>query len=105
MSDVMKKFRVTIHEVADGLECFRFKCSKVMSFEKYIAQNQYLRGLITVVLFQRRRNRNDESAASFHSFSYRYHDGTHLDGSSQDVSVCCKDIISLHDDKKRRVQN
>lgn len=117
MSDVMKKLRATTHEVGDDCKCFRFKCFEVVSSEErqriitnfnqlgeYNAQNQYLSGLITVVPVQRRRNRKDESEASFHSSSYCYRVRAHVDGTLQDVSVCHKAFISLHGITNRRVQ-
>lgn len=117
MSDVMKKLRATTHEIGEDCKCFRFKCFEVVSPEErqriisnfnqlgeYNAQNQYLSGLISVVPVQRRRNRKDDSEASFHCSSYCYRVRAHVGGILQDVNVCHKAFLSLHGISNSRVQ-
>lgn len=70
MMDVMKKMRVSSHEIGKDCMCKRYKCfenvsveernriiKEFNSYETYDKQSEYLGGLITVLPVQRRRNR------------------------------------------------
>ncbi|KAL1508909.1 hypothetical protein ABEB36_003729 [Hypothenemus hampei] len=73
MDDVMKKLRLSLHEISEEWQCKRLKCFENIregsckyiiqyfnSLKTYDAQNAYLFGLMTVSPVRTRRPRVDE---------------------------------------------
>lgn len=117
MTDVMKKFRLSSHEIGKDCMSKRYKCFENMSVEKrniiikefnsyetYDKQSEYLGGLITVLLIQRRRNRKPHISANFNNCSYAYRVRVNVDGYVQNVPVCYEAFKSIHGISAKRVQ-
>lgn len=118
--DVMKKLRLSSHELGAPCNCLRFKCFEVInennrkniiqyfnSLSSVSEQNLYLSGLINVYNVQRRRSRKLEDDASFHTAAYSYKvkvKDEENNNSMKDVSVCFKAFISLHGITKGKIE-
>lgn len=118
IQDVMKRLRLSTHELGPPCNCTRFKCFEQLSevnlqeilryfnsFGSVYEQNLYLCGLITVHNVQRRRNRNDESEANFHQASYSYKVRVKREDSMKDIPVCYKAFVSIHGITKGKVEH
>ncbi|KAK9736084.1 hypothetical protein QE152_g12767 [Popillia japonica] len=85
MSDVMKKMRLQSHEQGPPWNCTRLKCHEAINKEERKSvlqkfynlstndeQNAYLCELITIIPVQRRRSRQTEEEAKFHTTAFSY---------------------------------
>ncbi|KAE9521557.1 hypothetical protein AGLY_018021 [Aphis glycines] len=94
----MKKLRATSNEVESDYHCKRHKCFDVISPEernriikdfnnlvKYNRQNEYLRGLITILPAVHRRIRKDTNEATFNDSSYSYRLRSYINGVLQNI--------------------
>jgi len=119
LSDVGKKFNLSSHEAGKDCKCFHFKCFEIINetdrakllrhfneLKSHDEQNNYLAGLITILLLlyrQNRRPRLGEGAAKRDS-SFAYRVRIHDDVVNKpDVPVCAKAFCALHGITKNKL--
>ncbi|XP_072383777.1 uncharacterized protein [Diabrotica undecimpunctata] len=118
LQDVMKKLRLSSHEMGPPCHCKRLKCFDVLNdlernsilsdFNNMTSideQNSYLCGLISVVPVQRRRSRLPERTASYHQSSFIYKIRVRRDGNIKEMCVCSKAFISIHGITKGKLEH
>ncbi|KAK9680904.1 hypothetical protein QE152_g38738 [Popillia japonica] len=142
MQEVMKKMKLSSHEAGESCHCKRLKCfeniteserkqllSTFNAMSDNNEENAYLCSLISLMVIQRRRNRNPEEEAAYNLCSLislmviqrrrnrnpeeeaAYHDSTYSyrvrikrDNKVVEIPVCYKAFLSIHGVTKGKVE-
>lgn len=117
MQEVMKKMKLSSHEAGESCHCKRLKCfeniteserkqllSTFNAMSDNNEENAYLCSLISLMVIQRRRNRNPEEEAAYHDSTYSYRVRIKRDNKVVEIPVCYKAFLSIHGVTKGKVE-